>query len=226
MVKLKEHVILTKSNIKQVLKCKDEYAYTFLNRMQKKGKIKKIIKGKYTTQDDIYLIATNLFTPCYLSFWACAYFKGYTEQIVNTIQIATTQQKKEIEFENYKINFHKLNKNFFFGYEKLKYGNFFIFLAEDEKLIIDSVYKEELMGNFGEIKKVFENAKINEKKVIEYLKKIGNKSLTKKIGFLLEKYKNLDISNKIDYKDKNIISLSKFMGNKKINKKWQIKYDL
>jgi predicted transcriptional regulator of viral defense system len=218
--------IITKATVKKQLGCKDNYAYTVLNRLFERDKIKKIIKGKYTTKDDINLIASNIYTPSYISFWTASYLKGYTEQIVNTIQIATTRKKKTISFENYQIMFQKLSPDMFFGYEKIKSNDDFIFIAKDEKLIIDCIQFEEHLGNFDEIIKIVQKAQIDQGMIIKYLKQINNTTLTKKIGFLLEKFKNIDISEKIAHKNKNITPLSKYLNSKKINKKWQVKYDL
>ncbi|MFO7711082.1 MAG: hypothetical protein R6V53_04940 [Candidatus Woesearchaeota archaeon] len=223
---LQRNVITTKTTLKKLLGCTDDYAYTVLGRLVKQGRLKKIIKGKYTVHDDIYLIATNLYFPSYLSFLSCSYFKGYTEQIINTVQVATTMQIRDIMFENYHLEFHKMGKKMFFGYEKVFYGNFFLFIADDEKLLIDSIYYDNLMGNFDEIVKVFESVEPDIEKLVGYLGSIGNKSLAKKVGFLLEKLKGIDISGRLDYKDKNIILLSSFMEGKKNDKKWQVKHDL
>ncbi|MFH1425443.1 MAG: hypothetical protein ABIG28_01790 [archaeon] len=224
---LEQYPIITKAIIKKIVGCDDSYAYTVLTRLLKRKKIKQIIKGKYTTGDNVYIIATNLFSPSYLSFWSCSSFKGYTEQILNTVQIATTKPIREIDFENYTINFEKMPKKMFFGYEKKAVdNNNFIFVAEDEKLVIDAIYHEELMGNFDEIVKVIESSDIEVDKLLNYLKEINNKSLTKRVGFLVERFRGVDFSKKIKYKDKNIVSLSGFIRNKKINKKWQVKHDL
>lgn len=218
-----ENAIITRNLIQKERNISDKYAYTLLNRLNKKNKIKNITKGKYTKNKNIWEIATNLFTPSYISFWSAAYFKGYTEQIINEIQIATTKKHKTIEFENYTITFNKLNKKRFFGFEKIRYGDNFIFVVDDEKLLIDLITKEKLVGNFEELTKIIKQTKINKKKIISYLKKINNKSLNKRIGYLLDKYKKIDLSNEIKYKDKNYIKLSFFLNEKKINKKWRVK---
>ena len=218
--------IINKATLKKMLNCSDSYAYTLLNRLLRRGEIKKIIKTRYTTLDDIYLIATNLFTPSYLSFWTASYFKGYTEQVLSSVQVAVTKSKKSISFENYIIEPIKLNKKMFFGYKKIRHGNNSLFLAEDEKLLIDSIYKEKPMGNFDEMIKIVKAAKIDKNRLIEYLKRINNKSLIKRIGFLLEKYRNIDISDSIKFKDKNYIALSRYTKNKKIDTKWMVKHDI
>ncbi|MBU0628585.1 MAG: hypothetical protein KKC75_05315 [Nanoarchaeota archaeon] len=223
---LEKYPIITKAEIKKIISCSDSYAYTVLNRLLERGKIKKVIKGKYTTKDDIYPIATNLFYPCYLSFWSCSYFKGYTGQILNTLQIATTRPHRDINFENYTIKFIKMSKKTFFGYEKVKYADNFIFLADNEKLIIDLISHEHLAGNFDEIIQVINSSSIDENKLVNYLKFLNNKSLMKRLGFLLEHYKGIDISEKIKYRDNNIIQLFRYLGKRKINKKWQVKHDI
>jgi predicted transcriptional regulator of viral defense system len=223
---LEENPIITKATIKKTLGCSDDYAYTVLNRLLNKKKIYKIIKGKYTTKNDIYFVATNLFNPSYLSFWSCAYFKGYTEQIVNTIQLATSRPHKKIFFQNYIIESHTMPKKMFFGYEKILHNQGFIFVADDEKLVIDAIYKEDLMGNFDEIIKMIEKTKIDKEKVTHYLNSINNSSLKKREGFILEKYKNIDISENMRYKDKNYVKLSSYKKNNKLDPKWMVEYDL
>lgn len=217
--------VITKSDVKKIKDITDDYAYTFLNRLFKKNKIKKIKKGMYTYSDNVYEIATNIYSPSYISLLSASYFKGYTEQIINTIQIITTKSYKKINFENYKIEFYKSNESLFFGYEKQKFNNTFLFIADDEKLLIDALLFQEKMGNFDEIIKLIKKVNIDENKLIKYLNKINNTSLNKRIGFLLEYYLKIDISKRVSFKDKNYIQLSLFKKSKSINEKWRIKYD-
>jgi len=218
-----DKTIITRVSTQNEKHIGEKYARTFLQRQFKANKLSRITKGKYSKSKDIYKIATNLFTPSYLSFWSASYFKGYTEQIVNEIQVAVTKKHKKINFEEYNINFSKLNKKCFFGFEKIKYGNGFIFVVDDEKLIIDSINIEKKIGNFDEILKIIKNAQIDREKIIKYLKRINNKSLNKKIGYLLEEYRAIDLSKEINYNDSNYVNLSTFFECTQINKKWKVK---
>jgi predicted transcriptional regulator of viral defense system len=225
--KIENYAIIDKSIIKKILKTNNNSSYTLLNRLSSKKEIIKLIKGKYSIPNtNAFVVATNIFSPAYLSFWSASYFKGYTEQILNSIDIVVTSKRQSFNFQGYKINFIKLNKKMFFGYEKIKLGNFFIFIADDEKLLIDSVFYEKNLGNFDEIIKIIKKSNLSKEKIIDYLKRIDNISLTKKIGFLLEKYKKMDISKNFNLKDKNYIKLSKYLKNKKINTKWRIYHDI
>jgi predicted transcriptional regulator of viral defense system len=106
----------------------------------------------------------------------------------------------------------------FFGYERID-G---LFIAEDEKLLIDILLKERYIGNFDEIKKAFINSTINKEKMIEYLKRINNNMLIKRIGYMLYTYKKIDISEHFIL-DKNYATLT--LNGTLIDRKWRIKYD-
>ena len=201
--------------------CKREYARLILHRLKEKKLIKRITRNSYTTKDNISVIASNIYYPCYISFWSASYFLGYTEQIVNTIQVATTGTKKQINFENYKIKFIPIND--FFGYKKIRTKEGNIFMVEDEKLLIDVFLRPKECGNFDEIKKIYENAEVSEKKIIEYLKRINKQSIIKRVGCLLEKTRGLDLSSKFEL-DRNYVILNQFSKKwKKTSSKWKVK---
>lgn len=222
---LEKEPIVTKATIKKILGCKDNYAYTVLNRLKNEGAIKQIQKGKYTAVDNIYIIATNLHTPSYLCLWSASSYKGYTEQILREVQIAVTKEHRGREFEDYRIAPIKFPKKAFFGFKKFKSENFDIFVTEDEKLLIDSLIFPERMGNLDEIKKVFQHAEIDKEKLVSYLKRINDKSLIKRCGLLLEKIRGIDISDSFRMGDRNYVSLF-FTKGEKIDSKWRVRHDL
>ncbi len=216
--------IIEDVSIKKFLGGSASYASLVIHRLQKRGLLKKITRNRYTSGKDINVIATNLYTPSYLSFWSASQYLGYTEQILNTLQIATTKRRKDILFENYRIKFIVLSKKHFFGFRKILTSEGPIFIAEPEKLCIDALLHPKEMGNFDEIIKVLKGAQIDISKMTEYLKAIGNASLSKRIGFLLEKYKGKDISSSLKIKDSNYVSLNPFR--KKTHKnipKWRLR---
>ncbi len=222
--KFKDKLIITKADVKKELSCNNNYAYTVLNRLYKNKKIKKIKKGKYTTKDNIYLIASNLHTPCYISFWSLISYLGYTEQILNTIQVATTKRYSNIDFKNYKIDFIKLSKKYFFGFYKQKIGEDYIFLADNEKLLIDCLIFEKKIGNYDEILKFLKETNFNKEKMLNYLQKINNHSLNCKIGFLLNYFKGINIFENFKL-DKNYYLLFKDMKGKFTDQKYRVKHD-
>lgn len=218
---LKEKSVFSVQDIQRIGDFSREYSKLVLNRLAKRKLIKKVTRNSYTTQKDIFIIASNLKTPSYISFWSASSYYGFTEQILNTVYIACTRKIKQINFEGYKIKFVEVND--LFGYKKIKSEKGEIFIAEQEKLLIDCLLHFKEMGNFDEIEKVFQKTKISEDKIIEYLKKTDNLSLIKRVGYLLEKYKHMDISKSFKM-DRNYVLLNQFSKKyKNLNSKWMVK---
>ena len=214
--KLKNYSTFTTIDIQRLLASNKRYAEIKIARLLKQKYISRISSGVYTTNNSIVEIASNIVTPCYLSGWYVSNYKGYTEQIVNTLCVFTTINKKQITFENYKIKFIKTK--YLFGY--YKENNTII--ANDNKSLIDAIMYPELFGNFDEIINIVKKGNFNKSTIIEYLKIINKKSIIKKAGYLLDTYRNIGISElKID---NNYVILDQFSNTKKIkNKKWKVK---
>lgn len=207
-------------DIERLARCDAEYAKQILLRLRKRGLIKQVMRNAYTIKDDIFVVSSNITAPCYISFWSASYFLGYTEQIVNTIQVATTRRMKRLEFGGYKVKFIPMKH--FFGYRKMRTDEGDIFIAEDEKLMIDAFLRPAECGNFDEIQKIFESAKFSEGRLADYLKKIGSQAVIKRVGFLLESNRGVDLSDSFDL-DRNYVRLNPFSKMwKKRNGKWRV----
>ncbi|MCD6247047.1 MAG: hypothetical protein J7J87_01260 [Candidatus Diapherotrites archaeon] len=205
----------------RILESSESYAKLFLHRLVKRGLVKRVTKNVYTVKHDVWVVASNIVAPCYISFWSAAHYYGFTEQILNTIFVAVPFSKREVEFEGYKIKFVELEE--FFGYKKERTGAGSVFIAEQEKLLIDAFLKPNYCGNFDEIIKVYENAKISEEKIVEYLKRVKKQAVVKRVGYLLEKVRGIDISKHFGL-DRNYVILNPFeKGWSKVESKWRVK---
>jgi len=221
MEKLKKRPIFKVQDVERLAYCSREYAKLIVNRLKKRGYVTRVMRNVYTTKSDIFVVASNIVYPSYISFWSAACFLGYTEQIVNTISVATTRKIRPLKFEGYTIRFVPLKH--FFGYRKMTTSEGDIFVAEDEKLIIDAFLRPSECGNFDEIQKIFKNANISKNKIVGYLKMVNNNSIAKKIGFLLEKTKNIDIADSFRL-DNNYPVLNPFAKEwKKRSSKWRLR---
>lgn len=219
--RLEEKPVFRLNDIQRIESCSREYAWQVVSRLRKRGLIKKVTKDVYTTKSGINVIASNLIYPCYISFWYASYYLGFTEQIVNTVQVATTARKKPLEFEKYNIKFIPLKH--FFGYRKIRTNEGEMFLVENEKLLIDAFLRPKECGNFDEIEKIFESAKISREKTIDYLKRTGAQTVIKRACFMLEKKKGMDLSGEFRL-DKNYIFLNPFSKKyTRLDSKWRVK---
>ncbi|MFA5333634.1 MAG: hypothetical protein WC376_04005 [Candidatus Nanoarchaeia archaeon] len=217
---IKDKPIFSIQTIQRIGNFSKEYSKLIINRLIKRKSIKRVGKNKYTTNNDIFVIASNIHTPSYISFWSASYYYGFSEQILSTIFVASSKKFKEIAFEGYIIKFLPAN---IFGYKKIVSNNGEIFIAEHEKLIIDIFKHYKAIGNFDEIEKIFKKSLINKKKIIDYLKITNENSTIKRVGFMLEKYKQIDIHGYFNL-DSNYCNLNPFSKKyNTLNSKWRLK---
>lgn len=227
-MKLSDYVrlqsVVSIASVKKFLGCNSTYASLVLRRLVSRGVLRKVTRNKYTASSNIYEIATNLFTPSYLSFWSASQYYGYTEQILSMLQIVTTKPHKDIHFEGYTFTFLPFPKKYFFGYSKIPTSHGFLFIAEREKLLLDVLLRPKEIGNFDEVLKIFKQTDVKKETIISLLKTAGSASLTKRVGFFLDQYKGIDISRNISFKDKNYVSAAFFHSRAKTTvSKWRIK---
>ena len=219
--RLKDKAIFSVQDVQRIGESSREYAKLTLNRLLKRMVINKVTKNSYTLQKDILVIASNLKIPSYISFWSASSYYGFTEQLLTTVYVASTRRVKDIQFAGYRITFVKTKC--FFGYIKIKTNTGELFVADQEKLLIDCFLHFKKMGNFDEIEKVFTQSQINKEKILEYLKKTNSPSLIKRVGYMLEQYKNIDLSHSFDL-DRNYVFLNQFSKKyRRLNSKWRIK---
>lgn len=218
---LRKIPVFSNQDIQRILGSSNEYSKIVLNRLVNRGEIKRVKRNSYTVHDDIFLIATNLNFPSYLSFWSASSYKGYTEQILKNIQVAVQKNLKDFIFENYKIEFIRVSS--IFGYKKIKTNEGEIFIAQDERLIIDALEHQEKMGNFDEVENIVRNSKLNKERMVDFLQRNKKQSTIKRVGYLIEKIKKIDISDSFKL-DNNYVILNKFSnGAREVNSKWRVK---
>ena len=180
---MKKRVVFTPNILKKHSK---NYAGLYINRLAKKNLVKKIERNLYTVHSDPFLIASRIVWPSYISCWSGLKFHNLTEQVPHKIFVIVSYYKKPISFQNTQIIFIVTKSSNMFGYEKIKYGDFEIFVADIEKTIIDAVFLRK--ASFSEVQEIIRNNldNINLKRFIKYLKKIENKSLIKRFGYYFD----------------------------------------
>ena len=183
MEKLRALPLFTINDLSRIIRKKDSYVKVVAYRLRKRGLIKHIEKGKYTVCDDPVEFASYLTVPSYISFWTALRIYNLTEQLPVGAMVAVQKPKKEIRFNREKITFTKVSQ--FWGYKKMRYRDFDIFIAEKEKAIIDCFISKNTP--FDEAAKAILGKEMNYEKLIEYAEKTEIKSLAKRVGFLAEK---------------------------------------
>lgn len=182
---LKRYPVFSVRDIANTLDKSREYAYLVAYRLKRAGAINEIEKGKYTLEEDPFVIASWIVWPSYISGWAALNFYKLTDQLPFTIHIVTTKKRKRkiISYGKTKIEFVKIKKSAFFGFERIIYQNREIFIAEKEKAIIDALATKKM--SLEEAIEIIKNnrRKINRNKLFSYAKM--SKGLAKKLRRML-----------------------------------------
>ncbi len=119
------------------------YAKKLLHLLVKKGKIKHIERGKYTSSDDPLAVAAHITEPCYLSLWTALSIHKLTTQIPFGIEVVTSRRRftNRILFDGTPIIFYTVPPRMMFGFEHIVWkGNIRITIAKPEKIVIDAIY--------------------------------------------------------------------------------------
>ncbi len=227
--------IITTNEVSKIFKTKKERLWNILYRLEKKGWLERIEKGKYMVVpfqakkgwlEHPFVLASNLIKKYYISYRTALAYYGLTEQIPVYIFIATTERKGKLQhkFQNYIFRFIRINKSKFFGFKKELIGGKNILIAEKEKAIIDCLDKERYAGTIIEVVKALSSSDISIKKLKNYALKMRNASLIRRLGYLLELIgKNSSGLQKHIGGHRNIC-LSTILSKKtiEINKKWKL----
>jgi predicted transcriptional regulator of viral defense system len=167
---LKNYPVFSVRDIANALNKSRNYAYLVTYRMKKAGSIREIEKGKYSTYQDPFLVASWIVWPSYISGLAALNYYNMTEQLPFTITVVTTRKRKKnlILYGNAKIEFVKIKSSAFIGFQKINYHEKEIFIAEKEKALIDCVVARKM--SFDEAIAIIKinKGKVNRKKLFFY----------------------------------------------------------
>ena len=172
----------------QVSNWDERRIYNTLFSLEKKGFITRIKKNAYVkttyVNEHLFTIATEVVKPSYISFWSALSFYGFTEQQVNTVQVVSPKQVKDLDIDSFRVETTTFQPYRFYGYTR---GNGFA-IAEPEKALVDSLAYPEKCGGWSECAKCLKNAwgHIDKRRFTEYLIQFNNKSVVSRAGFLIE----------------------------------------
>lgn len=129
----------TFNELNKFYKNKKSSLKNLLSRWSKEELIFRLGKGYYCfdiTKLDYLNLACNIIKPSYVSFEYALNYYGIIDQISQAITLTTVSRHKYFHLGPYTCEYTKLNKDLFFGYEKV--DNYYI--ASPEKALLDTIY--------------------------------------------------------------------------------------
>ena len=190
--------ILTFEDALKVSNLSRESLRVALLRLEKRGIIERIekgkyliiplgaVKGEYTLHE--FVIGSTLIDPHYFAYWSALNYYGLTEQIPTTVFLQTTARKKNQEIKIFGVRYQiiRIKKEKVFGIRKEWIEETQINITEKEKTIIDCLDKPKYCGGIIEVAKALKNSKFDRKKLQNYAQRIGNSGVLRRLGYLCE----------------------------------------
>ncbi len=176
--------------ISNEVKIKKETLLVLLSRLQKKGWITRLKRGRYlintpkgAESSDYFTLSLNIFNG-YLGFSSALYIYGAMDEMPSTVYVCTVDRTATRIVQKTEIKAVALGDRAT-GMTYLK--NYFV--SSKPKTLYDCFYMPEFAGGYSNILAAVERLGLNEdewKTFFFYVKRFGNPSFCRKVGFLLE----------------------------------------
>lgn len=235
--------VITSETVSEALDISRKEASRALSRWCKSGWLFRIKRGAYipipidsTSYDvvleDPFVIAESIYHPGYIGGFSAIKHWDLSEQIIETVYYFSTKQIKDrspihgsTKFKIKTIKEHKV-----FGTKTIWSGSTKVKVSDPTKTIVDILDDPKLVGGMSIVYDIFKEYVESEycdfSKLIDYSEKMGNKTIIKRLGFMIDvKFENtpeefIGINNTISSGYSNF---DPFINSQAIIEKWKLK---
>lgn len=143
--------------------------------------------------EDPWVVAFELFKPCYIGAWSAAEYWDLTEQMFRTIVIFTTRRprlrKQRIRYTD--ILVRTVQPEALFGLQSVWRGTSKVEVSDPTRTILDMLSDPQLGGGIRSTSEFLTNYLKSNKKdmdlLLSYATQLRNGAVYKRLGFLLER---------------------------------------
>ena len=172
-----------------------------LSTLVRRGWLQRIEKGKYLIlpfeagrerewTEHEFVIGSCLIEPYYIGYRSALNYYGYTEQISQTVFIASTSRKlkSSLMVSGVTYRFVFLSERKFFGAKQITIDGNQINISEPEKTIVDCLDRLRYCGGISEVAKAlwYGREELDFTKMAEYSIRNGNRAVNQRLGYLIE----------------------------------------
>ncbi len=164
-------------------KASQGYLNLLIHNMLKSKRVFRISRGVYSFHDDPQVVGFA-FRPFYYGLQDALSFHGLWEQETNPAVITVRRVRSGLRsYENGNYVVRRIGRKMFFGFESVKYGDYWMPVSDVEKTLIDLVYFKQHIT--ADLKKEFRK-RVRRDKLAQYLKKCP-KYVRRKVNAVLSK---------------------------------------
>ena len=152
-------------DVELIVKSKN-YSHLILHKLVREDRIRRVTKGWYSLYEDP-MVSVFCFKPAYIGLQDALSFHGLWEQETNVTIVTSRKVRVGVRrILDSNVVLHNIDRRYLFGFDFLKYGEFFVPVSDVEKTLLDLVYFNEIPS-----KDVLNEArhKLNEDKLKKYL---------------------------------------------------------
>ena len=196
---------ISPSDVAAILTISNAQASKLLSFWANQGWVKRVHRGLYIpvpldslteeiAPEDPWIIAERLFSPCYIGGWSAAEHWDLTEQIFSSVMVFTIRRPRQREQDAGGVRFHlrTTSESHFFGLKTVWRGKIKVQVSDPSRTIIDFLDNPRVGGGIRNITDHFNNylksKHRNIDELLNFAKLIGNATVFKRLGFLLERY--------------------------------------
>lgn len=195
--------VITPKIVTEILELSTQESGRLLARWNRSGWVHRVKRGVYlpvslssTSTEPVveepFLIAESIYGPGYVGGFSAIKHWDLSEQIIETVTYFTRKKVKNrnpmhgrVKFRLKTVAEHKI-----FGLKTIWVGSKKICISDPTKTIVDLLDDSKLVGGMTIVKDViaeyFESDYYDFNLLLSYIQKINNKSIYKRLGFLLD----------------------------------------
>lgn len=143
-------------------------------------------------REDPWVVAAKTFAPCYLGGWTACEHWGLTEQIFREMIVFTTRRVRHRleEIQGTRFRIKVIAQTRMFGLADVWRGQNQVKVSDPTRTIVDLLNDPALGGGMRHVAEVlqsyFEGTSRNDDQLADYAARIGNRTVFKRLGYLLE----------------------------------------
>jgi predicted transcriptional regulator of viral defense system len=228
--------------VAETLNVSREQARLYLSSWAKSGWLQRIKRGLYCLVDiaaetpdggvlDPWVIAVQIFSPCYIGGWSAAKHWDFTEQIFESTIVFTSRRlnQKEQSIAGLTFLIKKSASDKMFGLKVIWKGQVKIQVSDPHKTLVDMFDDPSIGGGIRSVIDLFhkylssKDCDLNI--LIQYAEKMNNKAIFKRLGFVLSKLKPDEtywITKCLEHLSQGNSQLDPASKGKRLIKKWRL----
>jgi len=193
--------IFSLEEIKKQASDKFEDVNELVENLVHKKILSRIERGKYCRSNyrDENVIGCNLVLDGTIAYWSALNKHGLTEQFPNSVFVQTTKIKKDKTVFGVYYKFIKIAPSKRQGIFQEGFGNHRYQMTTIEKTIADCFDLPKYSGGYAELIRAFNEAEIDNEKLIAACIAIHNIAATKRMGYLAEVLRKIELQRFIQY---------------------------